>query len=98
MGKTNLDRGRCRRCELRRGSCKVAAVLLILLVIFGLPNQLGTFLGLAGAGLTVALKDFIVGFLGLVCLDGQEWNSAGDWVEIDGVTGEVVRSDYFTRY
>jgi len=47
-----------------RVAVQVAAVLLILLVVFGPPGQLGTILGLAGAGLTVALKDFIVGFLG----------------------------------
>src|SRR5271157_4113427 len=41
-----------------RVSLQFLSLLLILLVIFGPPGQLGTFLGLAGAGLTVALKDF----------------------------------------
>jgi small-conductance mechanosensitive channel len=65
-------------------------VLLILLVVLGVPGQLGTFLGLAGAGLTVALKDFIVGFLGWFVLMGKNGMRLGDWVEIKGVTGEVV--------
>jgi small-conductance mechanosensitive channel len=69
---------------------RVAALLLILLVIIGPPGQLGTFLGLAGAGLTVALKDFIVGFLGWFVLMGKNGIRLGDWVEINGVTGEVV--------
>src|SRR5262249_27361916 len=43
---------------------QIIALGLILLVILGRPTQLGTFLGLAGAGLTVALKDFIVSFFG----------------------------------
>jgi hypothetical protein len=43
---------------------QINALGLILLVIFGPPRQLGTILGLAGAGLTVALKDFIVSFFG----------------------------------
>jgi small-conductance mechanosensitive channel len=70
-------------------------VLLILLVIFGPPGQLGTFLGLAGAGLTVALKDFIVGFFGWFVLMGKNGIRLGDWVEINGVTGEVVELGMF---
>jgi small-conductance mechanosensitive channel len=70
-------------------------VLFILLVIFGPPSQLGTFLGLAGAGLTVALKDFIVGFLGWFVLMGKNGIRLGDWVEINGVTGEVVELGMF---
>jgi small-conductance mechanosensitive channel len=69
---------------------RLVAFLLILLVIIGPPDQLGTFLGLAGAGLTVALKDFIVGFLGWFVLMGKNGIRLGDWVEINGVTGEVV--------
>jgi small-conductance mechanosensitive channel len=78
-----------------RLAVQVVAVLLILLVILGLPNQLGTFLGLAGAGLTVALKDFIVGFLGWFVLMGKNGIRLGDWVEINGVTGEVIEIGLF---
>jgi small-conductance mechanosensitive channel len=74
---------------------RVVAVLLILLVIFGPPGQLGTFLGLAGAGLTVALKDFILGFFGWFVLMGKNGIRLGDWVEINGVTGEVVELGMF---
>jgi hypothetical protein len=73
-----------------RVSWQFLALLFILLVIFGPPGQLGTFLGLAGAGLTVALKDFIVGFIGWFVLMGKNGIRMGDWVEINGVTGEVV--------
>ncbi|HMH78770.1 MAG TPA: hypothetical protein VK514_01030, partial [Candidatus Acidoferrum sp.] len=65
LGKTHLDQRQVQTLKATaRLTVQVVAVLLILLVIFGPPSQLGTFLGLAGAGLTVALKDFIVGFLG----------------------------------
>jgi small-conductance mechanosensitive channel len=67
----------------------------MLVVIFGPPGQLGTFLGLAGAGLTVALKDFIVGFVGWFVLMGRNGIRLGDWVEINGVTGEVVELGMF---
>jgi len=73
-----------------RVTLQVLGLFLILLVVFGPPGQLGTFLGLAGAGLTVALKDFIVGFIGWFVLMGKNGMRLGDWVEINGVTGEVV--------
>lgn len=65
-------------------------LFLILLVIFGRPNNFGTVLALAGAGLTVALKDFILGFIGWFVLMGKDGISPGDWVEINGVGGEVL--------
>ncbi len=78
-----------------RVSLQVVAVLLILLVVFGPPNQLATILGLAGAGLTVALKDFVVGFFGWFVLMGKNGIRLGDWVEINGVSGEVVEIGLF---
>ncbi|HEX4545157.1 MAG TPA: mechanosensitive ion channel domain-containing protein [Candidatus Acidoferrum sp.] len=96
LGKTSLDR---RQVETLRTVTRVAvqifAVVFILLVIFGPPQQLGTFLGLAGAGLTVALKDFIIGFFGWFVLMGKNGIRLGDWVEINGVTGEVVELGMF---
>src|SRR4029077_19784886 len=91
LGKTSLDRRQVETLRtVTRVSLQILAVLFILLVIFGPPSQLGTFLGLAGAGLTVALKDFIVGVLGWFVLMGKNGIRLGDWVEINGVTGEVV--------
>ena len=96
LGKTKLDRRQVETLRtVTRVSVQVGAVLLILLVILGLPGQLGTFLGLAGAGLTVALKDFIVGFIGWLVLMGKNGIRLGDWVEINGVTGEVVELGMF---
>ena len=91
LGKTSLDRRQVETMRtLTRVSVQVCAVLFILLVIFGPPSQLGTFIGLATAGLTVALKDFIVGFLGWFVLMGKNGIRLGDWVEINGVAGEVI--------
>jgi len=70
---------------------QAVGLLLILLVIFGVPGNLATVLALAGAGLTVALKDFIVGLLGWFVLMGKDGIRVGDWVEIDGVGGEVLK-------
>jgi small-conductance mechanosensitive channel len=69
---------------------QVVGVVFVLLVIFGKPNNFATVVALAGAGLTVALKDFIVGFLGWFVLMGKNGIRPGDWVEINGVGGEVL--------
>lgn len=96
LGKTALDRRQVQSLRtVARVTLQILAVLMILLVVLGPPSQLGTFLGLAGAGLTVALKDFIVGFLGWFVLMGKNGMRLGDWVEINGVTGEVVELGMF---
>jgi hypothetical protein len=46
---------------------RLAGGLVILLIVFGPPNQTPTIIGLATAGLTVALKDFLLAFLGCSC-------------------------------
>jgi len=69
---------------------QVIGVLVILLVLFGPPTQLSTVLALAGAGITVALKDFLVAFFGWFVLMGRQGIRKGDWVEINGIGGEVV--------
>jgi small-conductance mechanosensitive channel len=83
-----------KRIDTLRAVVKFAAqavgVVVILFVAFGMPTQTTTVLGLAGAGLTVAMKDFIVAFFGWFVLMGRNGVRVGDWVEINGVGGEVV--------
>ena len=83
-----------KRIDTLRAVVKFAAqaigAIAILFVIFGMPTQTTTVLGLAGAGLTVAMKDFIVAFFGWFILMGRNGIRVGDWVEIQGVGGEVV--------
>jgi small-conductance mechanosensitive channel len=74
---------------------QLLAVVVVLFVLLGLPNQFGTVLGIIGAGLTVALKDFIVAFIGWVVLMGKNGMRLGDWVEINGVSGEVIELGMF---
>ena len=69
---------------------QAVGAVVILFIIFGMPTQTTTVLGLAGAGLTVAMKDFIVAFFGWFVLMGRNGIRVGDWVEINGVGGEVV--------
>jgi small-conductance mechanosensitive channel len=83
-----------KRIDTLRAVAKFAAqamgALAILFIIIGMPTQTTTVLGLAGAGLTVAMKDFIVAFFGWFILMGRNGIRVGDWVEINGVAGEVV--------
>jgi small-conductance mechanosensitive channel len=90
---TNLTTENKRADTLRavlKFSAQALGAIAILFLIFGLPNQTTTILGLAGAGLTVAMKDFIMAFLGWFSLMGRNGIHVGDWVEINGVAGEVV--------
>lgn len=96
IDRVTVDRRRAQTLGMvARVSLQVIAVLLVALVIFGPPDNLGTFLGLTGAGLTVALKDFIVAFVGWFILMGKNGIRIGDLVEINGVTGEVVELGMF---
>ncbi len=74
---------------------QVVAVIVILMIAFGKPRNLSTVLGLAGAGLAIALQNFILSFLGWFVLRGRHGGRVGDFVEINqnsftGVRGEVV--------
>ena len=81
--------------SITRVSLRIVAVLIILLILMGMPSQFATTLGIVGAGLTVALKDFIVAFFGWLVLMGRNGIRLGDWVEINGVSGEVTELGMF---
>jgi small-conductance mechanosensitive channel len=77
---------------------QLIGLVLILLVIFGVPQQTPTILGLATAGLTVVFQDFILAFCGWFVLMGPNGIRVGDWVEIDGVGGEVLKIGLFRTW
>ena len=93
---TFLDRSRMDRRRLH--TLRTISILgiqlitrgLVLLIIFGPPNQVPTILGLGAAGLTVVFQDFILAFFGWFILMGKNGIRVGDWVEIGGLGGEVV--------
>src|SRR5258707_12169019 len=77
---------------------QLVGLFLILLIIFGVPQQMPTILGLVTAGLTVVFQDFILAFCGWFVLMGPNGVRARDWVEIDGVGGEVVQLGRFRTW
>jgi small-conductance mechanosensitive channel len=74
---------------------QIVTLLLVILVIFGVPSQMPTIIGLVTAGLTVVFQDFIVAFFGWFVLMGKQGIRVGDWVEINGVGGEVAEVGLF---
>ena len=85
------DRHRLHQLQvIARITLQVLALLAIMLIVFGPPTQLSTVIGLITAGFTVVMKDFIVAFFGWFALMGKDGIRVGDWVEIEGVSGEVI--------
>ncbi|HXC95250.1 MAG TPA: mechanosensitive ion channel domain-containing protein [Edaphobacter sp.] len=74
---------------------QIITLALILLILFGAPSQTPTILGLGAAGLTVVFQDFILAFFGWFILMGKNGIRVGDWVEINGVGGEVIEIGLF---
>ena len=77
---------------------QVVGLLLVLLAILGVPPQMPTIIGLVTAGLTVVFQDFILAFCGWFVLMGPNGIRVRDWVEIDGVVGEVVQLGLFRTW
>lgn len=69
---------------------QIVGLICVLLVIFGMPRQTSTMIGLTTAALTIALQDFVLAFFGWFVLMGKKGIRVGDTVEIEGVGGEVI--------
>ena len=96
IDRPKLDRGRVKTLHIIfKLGIQFLGVLSILFVIFGTPSEMPTILGLATAGLTVVMQDFIVGFFGWFVLMGKHGIRIGDWVEINGVAGEIAEIGLF---
>jgi small-conductance mechanosensitive channel len=96
LERPTLDRRRMQTLRtIFKLGLQVTGLLLILLVIFGPPRQMPTIIGLTTAGMTVVLQDFILAFLGWFVLMGKNGIRVGDWVEINGIGGEVLETGLF---
>ena len=96
LGRVSIDARRGRTLEtIWMLGMEVLGLIGVLLVVFGLPSHTPTILGLATAGLTVVFQDFILAFFGWFVLMGKNGIRVSDWVEIDGVGGEVTEIGLF---
>lgn len=96
LARPGLDRRRTQTlATIVQLGVQLLGLVVILLVIFGPPRQATTVLGLTTAGLTIALQDFILSFIGWFVLMGKNGIRVGDAVEINSVGGEVVEIGLF---
>ena len=96
LDRSSMDRRRLHTLRtITTLGIQILTLALVLLVIFGAPSQVPTILGLGAAGLTVVFQDFILAFFGWFILMGKNGIRVGDWVEINGVGGEVVEIGLF---
>jgi small-conductance mechanosensitive channel len=96
LNRMKMDRRSLRTMEtIASLGIQLVTLLLVLLVVFGAPNQMPTILGLATAGLTLVFQDYILAFFGWFVLMGKNGIRVGDWVEINGVGGEVAEIGLF---
>ncbi len=91
MSRPSLDRRQAQTLRMiLELAVQVIGALLILVLVFGAPHETPTILGLTTAALTIALQDFVLAFFGWFILVGKRGIRVGDWVEINGVGGEVT--------
>ena len=96
IDRAKLDLGRVKTLHIIfKLGIQFLGALIILFVVFGAPSEMPTILGLTTAGLTLVLQDFIIAFFGWFVLMGKHGIRIGDWVEINGVAGEVAEIGVF---
>ena len=96
IDRPKLDRGRVNTLHIIfKLGIQLLGALIILFVVFGAPSEMPTILGLTTAGLTLVLQDFIIAFFGWFVLMGKHGIRIGDWVEINGVAGEIAEISVF---
>lgn len=82
-----------RRYHVRRVVTYVHTTLMLVIIgsiWFNGIASISTFLGLASAGLAVALHDAIANIAGFFFIEARKPFKVGDRVEIDGVKGDVI--------
>lgn len=79
------------RYRKRVGYAMAALVVIVLgVVFFEKIRDLGTLLGFIGAGLAIALREYLASFLAWFYILGQRNITLGSRVEVSGVRGDVI--------
>ncbi|HLW71543.1 MAG TPA: mechanosensitive ion channel family protein [Candidatus Binataceae bacterium] len=86
---------RAQLLQLRRLLVIVAIALLTLLAFASQLGALATVMGLAAAGIALALQNVILSMAGYFYLSGRFGLRVGDRVQIAGITGDVLESGFF---
>jgi small-conductance mechanosensitive channel len=73
----------------------VAAVVCIAILWARTLQHTGTFLGLVGGGLAIALKEPLLAIAGRIAILAGHAYSTGDRIEVDKITGDVIDIGFF---
>jgi small-conductance mechanosensitive channel len=87
-----------RRRQLLQVRKLTVATIVVLVLVFGFANQLGTLatvMGLAAAGLALALQNVILSFAGYFFVTGRYGIRAGDRIQLAGISGDVIEVGLF---
>jgi small-conductance mechanosensitive channel len=87
-----------RRRQLLQLRKVVVAMLVALVLVFDFASEIGTLatvMGLAAAGVAVALQNVILSFAGYFFVTGRYGIRVGDRVQVAGVNGDVVELGLF---
>jgi small-conductance mechanosensitive channel len=82
-----------RRSQMLQFRNVVIGILFAIVLAFEFVSEVGslaTVIGLGTAGIAVALQDVILSFAGYFRIGGRFGVKVGDWIELQGVRGEVV--------
>lgn len=79
------------RYRKRVGYTVAVVIIVILAVVFSERlRNIGTLLGFIGAGLVIALREYLVAFLAWFYILGQRNVTLGSRIEVGGVRGDVI--------
>lgn len=70
-------------------------LMIILLMIWVKPGSIGTYFGLASAGLAIALKDLLINIAAWIFIMVKKPFIVGDRIEINGQSGDVIDQRLF---
>jgi len=74
----------------------VVLALAAIIILWARPMQhTGTFLGLIGAGVAVALRDPLLSVAGRIAIFAGNMYSVGDRIEINKMTGDIIDVGFF---
>jgi small-conductance mechanosensitive channel len=94
-GRTGDDRDRYRRMQALNTFVLVLCVLAIALLWARKLQHTGTFLGLLGAGLAIALREPLLSIAGRIAIFAGKMYSVGDRIELDKMSGDVIGVGFF---
>jgi len=82
-----------RRRQLLQLRKLTVALVIVLVLLFDFASQLGTLatvMGLAAAGVALALQNVILSFAGYFFVTGRYGIRVGDRIQISGISGDVI--------